>query len=653
MPAMQTIANSIMRARRQADVTQNINTAIDQAIACLNAGAVGDALARLRAFNAKHETSPVRSNLIGLIYLSAKNSLDALDWFEQAVRLDPAYPEALSNRGVTLQELGRGADALACYEAALRLGLADPTLFYNRGNLLREAGRLEEAIASFDMALKLNPAYVEAFRVGGMILRDLGRPQAALEFFDEAIRLQPTFVDALLDRGNLLQDLDRSEEAIACYDAALAKEPGHAGLLNNRGSALHAIGRLQEALADFDTALQLNSHFPQAWFNRGSLLLTLERPEAALVSYDRALSLRPLHVETLCGRAIALKQLGRRDDALASFEAALREDPTSAHVKNNKAALLLLGGEWEEGWDLYEYRWILGQTPKHALKLPIPEWNGETLAGRSIIVLDEQGLGDAIQFARYLLILAEREAEVTFCCRGGLHRLFKGLDQPVLLVDRFDPQAHYDYQIALSSLPRAFKTRLGAIPARASYLRAEVPLAQKWAARIGSHGFKIGICWRGNANIKGDPARSIPLACFAPLGEIDGVRLISIQKGSDESLRDDPALFPWCENLGGNFDAGADHFIDAAAAMQSLDLVVTCDTSIAHLAGALGRPVWVVLKHAADWRWLLDREDSPWYPSMRLFRQNRRGDWPEVFSRVAQALQVQVEGARLPDSQPF
>ncbi len=218
-----------------------------------------------------------------------------------------------------------------------------------------------------------------------------------------------------------------------------------------------------------------------------------------------------------------------------------------------------------------------------------------------------------------------------------MQRLFGGLEGQVKLAESAVASERFDYQIAVSSLPRAFKTRLATIPARSTYLSAEAPLVQKWAARIGPQVFKVGVCWRGNPNINADPARSIPLACFAKLAQMDGVRLISIQK--QDACEEEPPALPGLITLGEDFDAGADAFIDTAAVMQSLDVIITCDTSIAHLAGALGRPVFVLLKQVPDWRWLLDREDSPWYPSMRLFRQKARGDWGEVFDRVALAVE--------------
>jgi len=277
------------------------------------------------------------------------------------------------------------------------------------------------------------------------------------------------------------------------------------------------LGRLPEAGTDLAKALRIEPRLPQAWSNRGKLFLKLQQPEAALAAFEKAMALRPGYVEALTGRAVALKYLGRFETALEGFDAALACDPASAHANNNKAALLLLRGDFERGLELYEYRWILSGMPKYALNHPVPEWQGDDPDGCSIAVFDEQGHGDAIQFARYLLILAGQGANVTFFCRKSLRRLFKGLDGQIKIANDADANERFDYQTALSSLPRAFKTRLAPLPATLSYLSAEALLVQKWAAPIGSHGFTIGICWRGNPNIKADPARSIPLACFTKL----------------------------------------------------------------------------------------------------------------------------------------
>jgi hypothetical protein len=263
----------------------------------------------------------------------------------------------------------------------------------------------------------------------------------------------------------------------------------------------------------------------------------------------------------LCGRAVALKYLRRLDEALACFDKALLYDPASPHIKNNKGALLLLRGEFAAGLELYERRWAGAGTAKDLSKLPVPVWNGEDLSGRHIAVFDEQGYGDAIQFARYLPLLADRGADITYFCRSWLHRLFSGLEPPVRLADRFEDEGPFDYQIALVSLPRAFGTRLETIPARTPYLRAEGELAQKWKEWLGPQGLKVGICWRGNPDPKADPSRSVPVACFAKLAAIDGVRHISLHKRG--ACADDETL-PKLILPGEGFDEAPDAFIDTA-----------------------------------------------------------------------------------------
>ncbi len=610
---------------------------IHRAIALLRAGRKDQCLACLRAPGAGGETSHLTCNLAGLVCLALGYYPLALTWFDKALELYPNYPDALANRGMALHQLGRAVEALAAFDAAVAAGCRKPELFYNRGNILRGAGRPAEAVASYDTALRLEPANPEALRAAALALCDLGRFERALECLDAAIRHRPDFIDALNDRGNVFQQLDRPLEAIGSYAAALEFAPGRADILNNRGSALLILGRCQDAEADFAEALRLTPGLAEAWSNNGNLLLKLHQPEAALASYDQALKLRPHYAEALCGRAVALKYLRRFDEALACFDQALLCDPASSHIKNNKGALLLLLGEYGQGLELYEFRWSDTGIAKDLQQLSIPVWDGGDLSGRSIVVYDEQGHGDAIQFARYLPVLAARGANVAYLCRSHMHRLFNGLRTPIRLVDQVAALGPFDYQIALSSLPRAFGTRLDSIPSHLSYLRADDFLAEKWKGWLGPHGYKVGICWRGNQNHKADPSRSIPLACFAKLAAIDGVRIISLQK---QETGADLETMPGLIRPGEEFDAGPDAFIDTAALMQNLDLIVTCDTAIAHLAGALGRPVWVLLKDVPDWRWLLDRRDSPWYQAMRLFRQKRRGDWEEVFDRVAQAVQA-------------
>jgi len=613
-----------------------LDAALNAAATDLRSGLVEAARERLSGLDPAFVASPERCYLAGLIMTGAKAPAEALAWFSRARALRPSHVEAARHMAAVLQALGRFPEALKAYDDSLRLGLVDPVAFYNRGLVLRALGRRDEAIASFDQALKLKPAYPEAVRAGAILLSEAGQLEAALEFVEEALRIKPDFFEAHLDRANLLHRLGALEAALNAYSEALDLFPGHADLCNNRGVILQELGELEAALASFDVALGAKTDFPQALFNRGTTLLKLASPEEALASFDRALSLRPAYPAALVGRGVALKEQGRFDEAAAAFDAAPLHEPDSAHAKNNKGALHLLRGDFANGWQGYEHRWISGLTPKTKLQFPIPEWQGTLRAGEKLIVYDEQGFGDTFQFCRYLPLIARAGVDVTFFCRSSLLRLMRGLGGQVRCVDDLGPQEKFDSQIALLSLPRALATRLDSIPADVPYLSPELALVAKWSERLGDgKDFRIDLCWHGSPNAKADPGRSVPLASFAPLAR-DGVRLVSLQKcdGIDEL---NAARFE-IERLGDDFDAGPDAFIDCAAVMHSLDLIVTCDTSVAHLAGALGRLVFVLLKKVPDWRWLLARDDSPWYPTMRLFRQRARGDWKEVVARIGAAI---------------
>ena len=615
-----------------------LDAVLNAAAADLRSGRAETARERLVGLDPGFVVSPERCQLAGLILLGAKAQADALGWFARARVLRPGYAEAAKHMGAALQQLGRFHEALKAYDEASSLGPGDAAGCYNRGLVLHALGRKDEAIASFDQALRLKPAYPEALRAGAILLREAGQLESALEFVEEALRIKPDFFDAHLDRANLLHALGSLEAALSAYSEALEIFPGHADLCNNRGVVFQELGELEAALASFDVALANKPDFAQALFNRGTVLLKLTSPEDALAAFDRALSLAPAYSAALVGRGVALKEQGRFVEADAAFDAALAHEPDSAHAKNNKGALHLLRGDLEQGWEGYENRWISGVTPKTKLQFPIPEWKGKCRVGEKLIVFDEQGFGDTFQFSRYLPLIAKTGTVVTFFCRSNLLRLMRGLGGDVHCLDDLGPDEKFDSQIALLSLPRALATRLETVPAEVPYLLPEPGLVAKWAERLGfAKQFKIGVCWHGSPNVRADPGRSMPLACFAALAR-DGVRLVSLQQRDGLSELANAAFD--IESLGDEFDAGPDAFVDTAAVMQSLDLIVTCDTSVAHLAGALGRPVFVLLKKIPDWRWLLDREDSPWYPTMRLFRQSERGDWRDVMARVGAAIEA-------------
>ena len=462
--------------------------------------------------------------------------------------------------------------------------------------------RYDEALASYDRALSLLPDYAEALNNCGITLHALKRYDEALASFDHALSVRPEYAEALNNRGNVLHELKRYDEALASYDHALSLRPDYAVALNNCGITLHALKRYDEALANHDRALSLRPDYAEALNSRGNALLELKRLEEALASYDKAIALKPDHADSLTNRALCR----------------------------------LLVGRYIEGWSDFEWRWDATDWPS---KRPeFANWHGEDLAERRLLVFSEQGLGDTIQFARYLPLLARNRCQITFLTNSKLARLLRPLTSGIKVISTLGTERKFDFQCALLSLPHRLGTDLASIPNSVPYLRAEEALIARWRERIGERGFKIGIAWQGNPQGKVDQGRSIPLAEYFALARVPGIRLISLQKqhGLDQvgELPGDVTI----ETLGEDFDKGPDAFIDTAAVMENLDLIITSDTSIAHLAGALGRSTWVALKYVPDWRWLLDREDSPWYPTMRLFRQSARDNWQPVFAKMEREL---------------
>jgi tetratricopeptide (TPR) repeat protein len=513
---------------------------------------------------------------------------------------------------------------------------------YARGVALWSGGRRQEAIAALDAALKRNPDFPDALCMGGYILADSGKREAAYEFYRRALGFKVDLPAAWSNLGKLLFEDGRHFEALDSFDAALGLTPKDADLWNSRAGALRKLGRLEESAAAAHEALRLKPRFAEAALNLGTALLKLDRCDEALAAYEAAGDARPGYSAAFNGQALALGALGRIDEARAAFETA--EALGNREAISGRGCLDLMVGDFERGWEGYEARWVDGKSLADALGAHFPSWRGPGRAGERVLVMNDHGFGDTIQFCRYLPLMAAAGAEPTFLCPPRLRRLLSSLTGIRLVAER-PPGERFDAQIAVSSLPRAFATRLDSVPAAVPYLAAEPERARKWAAQIGAEGLKVGIVWQGNPNPEADMARSAPLAAFAPLAAIPGVRLIALQVGPGvEQLADLPAGMR-VETLGDDFDAGPDGFVDTAAAMGALDLVVTCDTSIAHLAGALARPTWVALKQDAEWRWLRDRDDSPWYPTIRLFRQIRRGVWSDVFAAMAAELRTLVPTA--------
>lgn len=493
--------------------------------------------------------------------------------------------------------------------------------FFRQGQQLHGAGRLAEAEQIYRQVIAAYPRHAEALHALGALALQAGRPDAADTLLGQAIALRPA-ADFQFTRANALLALGRPEEAAQLCRTVLRARPNHAATCQVLGHALSDSNQPEAAVVAYRDALRLAPGLPDIRNNLGTALRQAGRLEEAEAELRQA----PPDPAALVNLSSVQKERGAFADAEATLRRALSLAPSDPVLQYNWSLLMHLLGRPDEAWPGWEQRFRAGAVPPRAFSQP--QWLGDDLGDRTLLVHAEQGLGDVIQFSRYLPGL---RGKVVFEVPQRLIRLLSGNPGMPYMVSAGEALPPFDVVAPLLSLP----ARMGARPAEPPYLAAEPARAALWQERIGTQGFRVGIAWQGFSGRHEDKGRSMPLACVAPLAAIPGVRLISLQKGEGEEQ------LPHCEfpveTLPG-LDSGPDAFIDTAAVMAGLDLVVTSDTSIAHLAGALGRPVWVALRRVPDWRWMLEREDSPWYPSMRLFRQSIEGGWPDVFRRMAARL---------------
>ena len=505
---------------------------------------------------------------------------------------------------------------------------------YHRGLKEKAEGRLERAIEFFDAALAAQPDFPEALCSGGYILQSTGHHEGALAFYSRAIELDPDYFDALFNRGCLLFALNRLDLAVADFTRATVLQPNDAGAQSNLGAALHQSGKLIESVEVLRKALALDPALLEAELNLGSALRRLGREDEAHEAFLRAALLKPDCAEAYCGLGIVARAKGEFKEAMDYYDCALAFDPKLEEALSSRGTLQLLLGNFEQGWEGYESRWIDGHRPVPISDARFDAARPDTIAGKRVLVVNDHGLGDTIQFFRYVKLLSDHGADVTFAGPAKLRQLLETSGAKVAWRDTNDFTGTFDERIAISSLPRAFATVEKTIPADVPYLAADPERVEFWRARMPGDGLKIGLCWRGSQDFRVDPRRSFSPAALAPLAALSGVELYALHMdvGADELPAEVAAKV---HVFGDGFDRGPDAFVDTAAVMTNLDLVVTCDTSIAHLAGALGHPVWVTLRHIAEWRWMLEREDSPWYPTMRLLRAEAGDDWFKLYKHIA------------------
>jgi tetratricopeptide (TPR) repeat protein len=498
------------------------------------------------------------------------------------------------------------------------------------------AGQLHEAELIYRQLAAALPGAAEVWGQMGIFFLEARRPDAAVEPLVKATQLDPAngaYHGAL---GAAYRLLKRRTEAIASFARALAIGPRSPALLNNLALAQKDAGQYEAAMATFDAALAMQPDFQSGHFNRGNLLLAQWRMDEAVAAFHRAIELDPSDAGAYCSLGMAHYDRAEFVEAMAAFDQALRLQPKYPEAQRNRALLLLLQGNYAQGWPAFEARLDCDDFPQHGFRQP--RWDGTPLAGRRLHVYAEQGLGDALQFVRYLPLAARTAARVTYAPHDVLRPVLErsGFGPYLVPVDRVPD---FDVHASLLSLAGFLPDSSGRPYWPGPYLHADAALSAQWAQRLrGVGSCKVGIAWAGSPEHSHDRWRSTRLANFAPLAAIPGVRLISLQQGAGrEQLAEVAGEFEVLD-LDPEMDVATGAFVDRAGVIEHLDLVITVDTALAHLAGGLGKPVWLALQFIPDWRWGLRGESTPWYPTMRLFRQRTFDDWQDVFARMAEAL---------------
>lgn len=605
-------------------------------------------------------------HLLGVIALQRQQADRAIALIERAIAQDPARADFYGNRGLAWQALGRHARALHDFEQAVAIDPRSAAAHYNRGTAFQQMQEHTAALQSYEQALALAPDFADAWVNSGVALQELGQWERALQRYAQALQIAPDHANACSNRGVALQALGRLTAALASCKRAVALEPLAAQHHYNLANVLRELGQFQEAVSVYDTAIALQPQYVQALSNRGVALQKWGRIEAAIASYDRAIALDPHAAHPYYNRGNALHETQLLDAATASYEQALRaqEDYPEAHW--NKSLTLLLSGDFRQGLPLYEWRWHPRNQGRNAPVMPSPAWLGQTpIHGKTLLLHAEQGLGDTLQFCRYAPQLADMGAKVVLEVPKPLHRLMTGLEGVDQVVVQGTQRPAFDLHCPLMSLPLALMNHaLGQEPdvidpwlgkAQAAYLKnPDARLQQVWETRLAaahaeqhepaSHPrrtLRVGLVWRGSPTHANDHHRSLTLATL--LAHLPaGCHYVSLQKEVP------PEEVLTLTSHGGLLHLGTalTDFVLTASLVACLDLVVCVDTAVAHLAAAMGKKTWVLLPFVPDWRWQLGRCDSPWYPSMRLYRQSQTGDWTGPLNAVSQDLAATLDKNR-------
>jgi len=526
----------------------------------------------------------------------------AMTAYRRCTELAPDVAQPHAQLGMLLTQSGKHADAAASLARAVELAPESAEFAFHLGVALGNCGEADRAIAANQRAIELNPQMPEPYANLGVLLRSIGKREAALAAYGRALDLNPNCAEVHCNLGVALAEVDRMDEAIQCYQRALT----------------------------------INPEFVNALYNLANARRKADEHEQAIEIYRRAIDLKPDFVQAFSNMAMSFNDLGEDHLALRAYDRAVELRPDWAEARWNRSLTHLLLGNFERGWAEFDCRNQI--DPPSSREFPGKRWDGESLAGKTILFNYEMGLGDSINFVRYVPMVAPEAARVILEVQAPLRELFEsipGVDEVVCL-QRDQPFLKYDVHCSLMRLPQLFQSDPTTMPRTVPYLRPSEARLIKWRRELGprSNNLRVGLVWAGSPEHQNDRHRSIPLASLASLATVPGIDFFSLQRGPAAAQAIDPPPGMHLTNTAADFE----NMADTAAVIEQLDLVISVDTSVAHLAGALGKPVWVLLAYVPDWRWMLGRSDTPWYPQMRLFRQPKRGDWATAIDRITERL---------------
>ncbi len=605
---------------------------LQSAVRLLQAGQADEAKRALADLLAREPNNADALALTGLAHAHRNENEEAARYMSRALALNPRHAATQFNHGNVLRKLGRWSDAEQAYARVLALKPDHVEAQRNRGHMLAEMKRDADALAVLD---RIPTDNIQTLTLRAKLRMNADRASDAFADYEQIVALDPQNWEAWNNRGILLDKVERYEEALQSYDRAIALVPDDDNVLHNRGAVLLCLSRFDEALTLFERLIATAPDHADNWSCHGVALASLMRLDEALASFEKSLELDPQSLRAGNGKGMALVALGHADEAIVEYKRIAAIHPGNPMTHGNLAFAELVSGNLPDGFMNYEWRRKDGPIGKGQRNYPQPEWTGESLAGKTLLLHPEQGLGDVVQFSRFVPILAAQGARIVLETPAALTTLMRSLDGNPTIISTGDALPPFDVHAPLMSVAHRLGVTLETIPAAVPYLHADQMKRSAWREKLAPlKGKRVGICWSGHHIHRNDHARSIPLATFLPALDVPDVSFVSLQRevrDADEAqLRAQPNISNWMSDVS--------DFADTAALIAELDLVVTVDTSVGHVAGALGKPVWILITSAPDWRWLLSRQDSPWYPTARLFRQKTIGAWHSVIADVREAL---------------